>query len=336
MIIYNGKGESLFNTATVERKPTYIRATGDMGNGDKLTLGFNNCAKNNHLVFIANIDTFNQLKVGRDVNYHLLVDSTNIYLYSGTTLKKTYPHGLTIENNIQVMIVSHATDGNADITLISNGNVFEQKDIVWSWVGCPFAESVESTMTDCVLSWTSKDLDAPIWIFGDSYCNINSNARWTHYLIQNGFGARCMIAQQDGSYSKTAMQSFRTLIEIGNPKYIIYTLGMNESDISTAINGGWREAILKLKTVCAERGIELILSTTPNVPTYSIHNFKNAFVEESGFRYIDFAKAVNAEGTDREWWDGLLENDGTGVHPTEAGAKVLYMQALADFPELMG
>lgn len=335
MEIYNGKGQAVFNSAPLERKATYMRVVGDMSDGDALILGFNNCAKNNRLVFVGNIGGFNQVKVGRDASYHLMVDSTNVYLYSGESLKETYPHGLVITNNIQVLISSHAVDGNADVTLISNGNVFEQEDVEWGWNGSPFAESVGSTLTDCVLSWTSKDLDAPIWVFGDSYCNINANNRWPYYLMQYGFGDKCLIAQKDGSYSGTAMQSFRTLIEIGNPKYILYTLGMNETDVSSEANNGWVNAVDELKDVCAERGIELILATTPNVPTYSIHNLKNEIVKTSGFRYIDFAKAVNAEGTDREWWDGLLENDGTGVHPTEAGAKVLFMQALADFPELM-
>ena len=58
---------------------------------------------------------------------------------------------------------------------------------------------------------------------------------------------------------------------------------------------------------------------------------KNAWVKASGYRYIDFAKAVGADGTGA-WYSGMLSGD--NVHPTAKGAKALYTQVLIDLPEI--
>lgn len=41
---------------------------------------------------------------------------------------------------------------------------------------------------------------------------------------------------------------------------------------------------------------------------------------------------MGAEHKGDSWYDGMLSGD--NVHPTEKGAITLYLQALADFPEL--
>ena len=77
--------------------------------------------------------------------------------------------------------------------------------------------------------------------------------------------------------------------------------------------------------------IELILATIPNVPSIR-HDYKNAIVRASGYRYIDFAKAVNAEAVGATWYADMLSSD--NVHPTELGAKALASRILLDVPEI--
>jgi lysophospholipase L1-like esterase len=67
----------------------------------------------------------------------------------------------------------------------------------------------------------------------------------------------------------------------------------------------------------------------PNI----IHTFKNTYVRESGKRYVDFAKAVNAESAGASWYTGMLSSDNT--HPTALGAKALMRQFLLDVPEVL-
>ena len=76
----------------------------------------------------------------------------------------------------------------------------------------------------------------------------------------------------------------------------------------------------------------MLFRSIPNVPD-RINTFKNDIVKLSGLRYIDFAKAVNAEVTGASWYNGCLSSD--NVHPTIAGAKALASQVLVDFPEIM-
>lgn len=336
MKLFDANGEVVFDFASMVNLPSYTRKTGDMAAGAVWELEKNEVIKNNRFVFTGIIGTFDTLRIGRKDNYFVAVDSTNVVLYNGATQKATHPHGLTIQNNIQVLITTSDTDYKADITVVSNGVQFEQKAVDWGCAGVIYAESVGSTLTDCVYSWTSSDFDAPIYAFGDSYFTINDEARWTHYLLKNGYGDNVLLNGIGGQLSGNAIRSFRNVMSHGQPKYVLWCLGMNNTDTDTAISTEWKVATVEVIDTCRQRGIELILATIPNVPTYAINNFKNQYVYDSGLRYIDFAKAVNAEGTDRAWFEGMLENDTNGVHPSAAGAKVLYMQALADFPELMG
>lgn len=61
-----------------------------------------------------------------------------------------------------------------------------------------------------------------------------------------------------------------------------------------------------------------------------LHEGYNNYVRSLGVRYIDFADAVGAQ-PDGTWTEGLCAD---GVHPTIAGAKVLFARSIADCPEL--
>ena len=118
-------------------------------------------------------------------------------------------------------------------------------------------------------------------------------------------------------------------LKIKKPKYLVWCLGMNDTD-GTIVSSSWLTAIQNVMKL-ADEGINVILCTIPSVPTRS-NALKNEFVKSSGFRYIDFAAAVQKGDGSQNWHDGLLSSD--GVHPTEAGAKILAAQVLLDFPEL--
>ena len=76
--------------------------------------------------------------------------------------------------------------------------------------------------------------------------------------------------------------------------------------------------------------IQLVLATIPTVPTIN-NEYKNDYVRNSGYRYIDFANAVGAQA-DGTWFSGMLSDD--GIHPTDNGAKALFGEAIIDLPEL--
>lgn len=107
---------------------------------------------------------------------------------------------------------------------------------------------------------------------------------------------------------------------------------MNDgSDSESAPSSAWvtgRDTVINL---CERYGITPVFATIPTVPTIN-HEQKNAWVRSSGYRYIDFAKAVGAQ-SDGTWISGMLYTD--EVHPTVQGAKALYGRVLTDFPEIM-
>ena len=64
----------------------------------------------------------------------------------------------------------------------------------------------------------------------------------------------------------------------------------------------------------------------------SDNHYKNEYVKSSGYRYVDFAKAVGAENAGSQWYNGMLASD--KIHPTKTGARALYQQVICDFPEI--
>ena len=107
---------------------------------------------------------------------------------------------------------------------------------------------------------------------------------------------------------------------------------MNNSDINNTINASYKTCLDEVMETCNNNNIILILATIPNVPGRSMI-YKNQYVKESGYRYIDFAKAVGAEELDSTWYEGMLSDD--NIHPSALGAKALYSQLIADFPEIL-
>ena len=119
---------------------------------------------------------------------------------------------------------------------------------------------------------------------------------------------------------------------MGKPKYIVWCLGMNDgSDSKSAPSSAWVTGRDTVINVCKRYGATPIFATIPTVPGIN-HEQKNTWVRSSGYRYIDFAKAVGAD-ENGDWYSGMLSDD--EVHPTAQGARALYGRVLTDFPEIM-
>jgi hypothetical protein len=174
-------------------------------------------------------------------------------------------------------------------------------------------------------------LKSDIWAFGDSYFGVNGDIRWMAYLIGGGH-TNLIVNAYGGQGSVSAFEDLNNLLAIGQPKKILWCLGMNDGDSSSAVNSSWQNTYNSLKSLCEERGIELVLATIPTVPS-KIHKFKNAIIKASGMRFVDFEKAVGANESTGEWYSDMLSSD--NVHPSATGALTLYNQAIADMPELL-
>jgi hypothetical protein len=332
-----------------DTKPKASRISGNMGDGGSLIISDStavetttNLRKGERIAYYADITSFSRVEVGLSYNKSLgsarinrvVVDDTNVSVYTiGTAVPPTITaHGLTIANNIQILLEVLATR-QMKLTIISNGESFSQT-YAWSRdaYGMPYALSDGSVLTGCELSWTCKDIYKDIWIFGDSYLQYDV-ARWTYYLHSFGYDDNALLDGYAGQASGAGVAAIRSLLNYGTPKYAIWVLGMNDgsdTDDSTP-KASWITNRDKFLGYCTANDVEPIFGTIPTVPSIN-NNAKNAWIRSSGYRYIDFAKAVGADGTGA-WYSGMLSSD--NVHPTEKGAKALCMQCLADFPEIM-
>ena len=323
------------------RNKAYARKTGSLTNGQKATLPHTNIKKNNVYEFIAKITSFSAIQIGNTKNAYngswITVDETNLSVsnYYSSEEKTDYPHGLTISDYLNVkIIVKH---GTADIQIMSGGSSFSLNDVTWHGDGSGelFALSDGSSLSEYVFTWSSADIRDDIWMFGDSYMTIDSPDRWPYYMLEDDYD-NVLINAYPGENSPTAFTSLLNLMRnYGVPKKLLWATGMNDgadTDSGTVANTQWKNNIDKVINLAEVFNFELILATIPTVP--SINNeAKNSFVRSSGYRYVDFAKAVGANSSG-VWYSGMLESAATPIHPTALGAKALYNQVLADLPEI--
>lgn len=284
------------------------------------------------------VGSFTSLRFGLGyqayMGYWIEINSTTVSVYryvSSEALITSYEHGLDISSGIRASIV--AAEETASIILVDAfGTVSKTDNINWWGGGAAFVTNLGNNTIVGNVAYIPGDITKKIWMFGDSYFSYNQNARWLHYMIEWNF-KNWLANHLPGINSVNSITAFDNLKNLAIPTYIVWGLGMNDnadSDANTP-SSTWLSSVEHIIEYCKHNAIEPILCTIPSVPT-KLHEGKNNWIRNSGYRYIDFAKAVNAQA-DGTWAVGLISGD--GVHPTAAGAKVLASQVLIDFPEIM-
>ena len=334
---------SILERTVVKNKKGYTlkKEMDNLASGSLITLSEHiDNKKNKSYRFSAKFNTFSSVTIGHGYNVYggswVTVDNTNVtaYYYNGSQAVQMgqYAHGLTISGFIDVIItVGNVANVRADVTVMSVGGDSTQSNIPMGGCnGSVFAFGGQD-LIDVVYSYNLTDMLSDIWLFGDSYISLGDPNRWTHQLMQYGYKDLLMCGFS-GATSNNEILAFRELTEIGKPKYIIWALGMNDADTNGSVNTNWKSAYDEVKTWCNNNSVELIACTIPNTPR--VRNVeKNNIVRSSGLRYVDFAKAVNAEEDGATWYPNMLSSD--NVHPIELGAKVLANRFLVDVPEVI-
>ena len=306
---------------------------GDLGSGESFSLTSVASKKNNVFVFYGKIGTFTGIRIGQGLGlnrgYNVHITPTGISWQNGTTDGSPIQHGLTIKDYIGVVIdidnsqVSH-------VTISTNGGEYTRNVVPWLGNSSDiFATADDGTeLTECVFSFTVKDVKKPIWYFGDSYISI-ATTRWPYYINELGYLENILLDGYSGAPSNEIYPDVERLFALGLiPKYLIWGLGMNDPD-NGAVNVTWNARYIYLRELCDRNGVNLILCTVPNTPVVD-NTYKNAVVRSSGLSYIDYASAVNVSVNSSEWYDGMLSSD--NVHPTVEGARALANRLMADMP----
>lgn len=318
----------------------FYRVNGSLSNGDSLTIPIVNVKKNQLYSFHGIITSFTGMKIGHGISAYdsswLEINTTNVTVhnYQGSDTTQVFAHGLTFADFIDIMIVSSPTDNTATFVIKTKSGSYVNN---CTWFGdsdaTVFAESVSSTLTNCILTFSSRDFRCSTWLFGDSYISITNDDRWGYYIANSDSSEGVLMNGFPGENSASALIAFYNMLQyFGEPKTIIWALGMNDGTDTnnTTPANAWRIAYETVKSTCKDKDIELVLCTIPSVPSI-LNEGKNYTVRNSGLRYIDLAAAVGAQ-SNGTWYAGMLSGD--NIHPTTSGAFSLYMRALADAPEL--
>lgn len=245
----------------------------------------------------------------------------------------TYEHGLTIKDNLQIFL-KFTGKNTLDVEVASGGAKYTKTgfNILKRYSCTTYIWATAGTITDTRITQTCTDINKNIWCFGDSYFAY-SDTRWVKHLFDAGYSDNVLLNGFSGEGSPDAVRDLNSLLKLGKPQYVFWCMGMNDgadTDENTP-NAAWLGYIQNIIATCSERGITPVLATIPTVPIKN-HEGKNKWIRESGYQYVDFAKAVGAS-PDGTWFDEMLHTD--GVHPTVKGGIALYYQVLTDFPQIM-
>lgn len=363
---------NIIYSATVGNAPIVATAK-TLKSGAKLELENNTVMNNKHLTLSVDIADIGDgiIRVGHGYDEFsancLEIDKDTVKVLSGGKKTTDNPSGITevlskshgfssITGNLKVII--DVNYGKANIQVLAEGQkIFSVKDVNWSGRnGTIFAQPVGVNVTNVNFSWSCDDYASNIYMMGDSYFSSRSADRWPGYLFTNGYMNQLMLAYP-GMGTAKGLSEFKQALTHGTPEFAFWCMGMNNGDSGSGINEVWLECTEEFLAICEEKGITPILSTIPNTPTAN-NSYKNEWVkewaEETGGRFVDFAKAVGsdiydesligktytkADGTEATnttgytWYNGMLHAD--LIHPDTLGAQALYMQAIIDFPELL-
>ena len=266
------------------------------------------------------------------------ITNSNIIEHSGSNdiQGKSIEHGLNL-TELTFVSMSKGDDAKMKIRIATDTGDFFETEIAWALcVGQPFFRNNGDSVIDVAFTFQPRDIDKDIWMFGDSYFGMYSEARWPYYMLTWGF-TNFLLDARSGESAPEALIDLQNLIATGHrPKYIVWCHGMNGGrDNGDSVNSTWLKTTNQMLSLCKTYGITPILATIPSVPS-EIHANLNAWIKASGHRYIDFASAVEAD--DSLYWkgwgtsDALLSND--EIHPSVKGAFVLASQVLNDFAEI--
>ena len=239
-------------------------------------------------------------------------------------------HGIDISGKVTVRIKTDLR--TAVVTIETADDRYVSTNFQWfGRNGEIFARSIGVELKNAKLEWACLSYQNDIWFFGDSYFDTTTTYRWPYYMVEDGY-TDVFFNGHPGRNTQDALEDFKKALEFSIPKYVVWCMGMNNGDSENGVNANYKKATEEMLAICEEYEITPILCTIPNTPT-AINVHKNEWVKSSGYRYVDFAKAVNAEEKGSSWDEGMLGGD--KVHPAPLGAEAHYQQLKKDIADIL-
>ncbi len=322
----------------VKNSPVVSASAARLTEGSPLVLCANMAMHHKHLVMTADIEgsLTGIVRLGHGkteyASTYVEVDEKFVkvwHYYEKLRDPYVFEHGLEITGFLTVNIDVEYTE--ASVTVYTATGYKKQENISWAGRnGSVYVECEGMELSGVKASWSCDDYAAAIWLIGDSYFNTGYPARWPYYLRKDGYMNNFMTGFP-GMGTEAALAEFKNSLKFGTPEFAVWCMGMNNRENGGVHNEGWLRSTEEFLALCRELGITPILATIPSTPII-VNDLKNAYVRSSGYRYIDFARAVGSY-KDVHWYPEMLYTD--NVHPADLGAMALYQQVLVDFPEIM-
>lgn len=252
-----------------------------------------------------------ELKTGQLITVHEYADG-----FKSSSIPSSAPSF----GGLQVAISLTVKDGKYDLRIYSimPGQVRNTTNsIARSFAGVPFVKIVNGSLTNVSFS-ISANLDADVWLFGDSYLGWASN-RVCGALSSTFSTSGMLVDAMSGQISEGAYHDLVRALNYGKPKTLVWYLGMNDQ-LET-----YQQYLNYIEELCDKEGIELVVNATPS-PSSSLDKSALATLARSSGRRI-IASDTTVGGS-----RGGIDTD--GVHPTASGAIFLASELLASVPEL--
>lgn len=332
----NTNGEVGFTVPAVSKHAVFSNSAATLAANTEL-VAVENCdnMKNDYICFYANFETFGTVKIEHRTptyGYYMLITSTTLEVYNSKDVRvQIASHGLTLSDFIYVVIQKGNNNSKrTDVTIMTKEGSKTIFYCLFYGDRGPVKASSAVAMTNVSLSYTVTDTSCSVWVFGDSYIDfMATTGSWAYQFVQNKH-SDVLFCGHSGAKAADEWASFLSLTSKAIPRYVVWAIGMNDGDTNDAINASWKTVADSLVSACDALGITLIFCTIPN-GTVINQTHKNEWIKASGFRYVDFAHALNMEAAGSTGYSGLIQDD--GVHPTELGAITLMNQFIQDCPE---
>ena len=296
------------------------------------------------ICFYGNIETFSGLVIGKGVNddvwkewLQITNEKVSVYDVESQTVTSDFSHNLKFKDYIAVNIQARL-DGTAKVEVLTNGGSFSREEVLWTgrngrlFVDAAVEGEHKTILKNCSLSYYCNGWNKSIWMYGDSYFSLTEKDRWTTYLIENG-ASNILLSGRSGEGSEESLEAFKTQLQYGNPKTVVWCVGMNDGDDEKNINPEYKKCLDEVVSICKENEIELILATIPTCSAWC-NDYKNEYIKSLDYTVIDFAEAVGSYDV-VTWRDKMLEEGEDRIHPTDVGALAMYSKAVATIPELL-
>lgn len=227
-------------------------------------------------------------------------------------------HGLTISRHLGFSVTDNA--GNFTGTLTAPGKTFRFSTASSNENNGILFFSGEQDMQHVDIFASCRQMQHPVWMFGDSYFGFGEN-RVIGALLDKGLGD-VYINGLAGQNSENAYRELEKSLQYGCPKLLVWCLGMNDN------YSDYVRFVQAVKSLGDRYGFEVVYEIVPTVLDRDKSRFQE-YIRSTGYRTFDAYEAV---GGMPEWHEGYQSSD--RVHPTPQGAQAIAGQMLKEIPEL--